>query len=39
MGQVTGSTEIKYQTKSGIPIKYIFYDLKGKNRYPTESKD
>lgn len=36
MGQaVAGTREIKYKTKDGIPISYIFYDLKGKNRFPT----
>lgn len=34
--QVPGTKEIKYKTKDGIPISYIFYDLKGKNRFPTE---
>ena len=34
--QVPGTKEIKYKTKDGIPIAYIFYDLKGKNRFPTE---
>lgn len=37
MGQhASGSKQIKYKTKDGIPISYIFYDLKGKNRFPTE---
>ena len=36
MGQVAGTREIKYKTKDGIPISYIFWDLKGKNRFPTE---
>ena len=37
MGQnAPGSTQIQYKTKDGIPIKYIFYDLKGKTRYPSE---
>ena len=34
MGQISGSTEFRYKTKTGIPIEYIYYDLKGSNRYP-----
>lgn len=31
---VVGSTKITYQTKGKIPVEYIYYDLKGKNRFP-----
>ncbi len=31
---IVGSTKIIYYTKDKIPIEYIYYDLKGKNRYP-----
>jgi hypothetical protein len=34
MGQEFGK-EIKYRTKDGALISYIFYDLKGKNRFPS----
>lgn len=34
--QAAGTKEIAYKTKNGVPISYIFYDLKGKNRFPTE---
>lgn len=30
-----GSEVLRYKTKTGIPIEYIFYDLKGKTRYPN----
>jgi hypothetical protein len=29
-----GSTKIKYVTKDKIPVEYLYYDLKGKNRFP-----
>lgn len=32
---VVGSTRISYYTKDKIPIEYIYYDLKGKNRFPN----
>lgn len=32
---VVGSTKISYYTKDKIPIEYIYYDLKGKNRFPN----
>jgi len=32
---VTGSTKIAYFTKDGTPIDYMYYDLKGKNRFPN----
>lgn len=35
-GNISGSTEFNYRTKTGIPITYIFYDLKGKNRFKGE---
>lgn len=35
-GNISGSTELNYRTNTGIPISYIFYDLKGKNRYTGE---
>ena len=35
-GNISGSTEFNYRTKTGIPITYIFYDLKGKNRFTGE---
>ncbi len=35
MGNNTlGSTKITYVTKDKIPVSYIYYDLKGKNRFP-----
>lgn len=35
MGQnVTGSTKIKYEANSNVPIEYIFHDLKGHVRFP-----
>jgi hypothetical protein len=37
MGNNTvGSTKIHYMTKDKIEIDYIYYDLKGKNRFPPE---
>jgi hypothetical protein len=37
MGNNTiGSAKIAYNTKEKIPIEYIYYDLKGKNRFPPE---
>ena len=36
MGNISGTTQISYKTKTDIPINYIFYDLKGKSRYPDE---
>jgi hypothetical protein len=36
---IPGSKEIEYRTKNGITISYIFYDLKGKGRYPPEPDD
>lgn len=35
MGNTAGSTKIIYHTKDHIPIEYIYYDLKGSNRFPT----
>jgi len=29
-----GETIIAYRTKDDIHVKYIYYDLKGKNRFP-----
>lgn len=34
-----GLTRIVYQTKDKIPIDYIYYDLKGKNRFPAIPSD
>ena len=35
MGSViVGSTKISYVTKDKVPVEYIYYDLKGKNRFP-----
>jgi hypothetical protein len=31
---VDGATKIVYRTKDNIKIEYIYYDLKGKNRFP-----
>ena len=31
---IVGSFKIRYFTKDKIPIEYIYYDLKGKNRFP-----
>jgi hypothetical protein len=31
---VPGSTKIAYTTKEGVQIDYLYYDLKGKNRFP-----
>ena len=37
MGNNTvGSTRINYQTRDKIPVDYIYYDLKGKNRFPPQ---
>lgn len=38
MGNSTaiGSQPIVYTTRDNIPIEYIYYDLKGKNRFPPE---
>ncbi len=37
MGNNTvGSTRINYQTREKIPVDYIYYDLKGKNRFPPQ---
>ena len=33
---VVGSTEFKYRLKTGENISFIYYDLKGKNRFPPE---
>lgn len=33
MGNSNTST-IEYSTKDGIDISYLFWDLKGKNRFP-----
>lgn len=30
----TGSTRITYSTRDHIPVDYIYYDLKGRNRFP-----
>jgi len=32
----TGSTIISYKIKGGKQVSFIFYDLKGKNRFPEE---
>jgi hypothetical protein len=32
---IVGSTKISYVTKDKIPVEYIYYDLKGKNRFPS----
>ena len=34
--KITGSTTFNYKTKSGRKVTFIFYDLKGKNRFPIE---
>lgn len=35
MGNNTiGSTKISYTTKDKLSVEYIYYDLKGKNRFP-----
>lgn len=40
MGNNTpGHTHISYQTIDKIPIDYIFFDLKGKNRFPAVPSD
>ena len=31
---LVGSTKIYYTTKDNIPVEYIYYDLKGRNRFP-----
>ena len=37
MGNNTvGSTRITYNTRDKIPVDYIYYDLKGKNRFPPQ---
>ncbi len=36
---VVGSTKILYTTKDGVSIQYIYYDLKGKNRFPNVPSD
>jgi hypothetical protein len=37
MGNNTiGSTRIAYTTRDRVPVDYIYYDLKGKNRFPTQ---
>ena len=32
---IVGSTKISYMTKDKVPVEYIYYDLKGKNRFPS----
>jgi hypothetical protein len=32
---IVGSTKIAYQTKDKIPVEYIYYDLKGRGRFPS----
>lgn len=34
--QISGTTKFQYRTKNGLPIQYIFWDLKGKTRFPHE---
>lgn len=36
---IVGSTRITYYTKDKIPIEYIYYDLKGRNRFPPIPSD
>lgn len=38
MGNIN-NTHIEYWTKSGHKISYLFWDLKGKNRFPEQPSD
>ena len=36
MGNISGTTPFHYTTNSGANIKFIFWDLKGRTRFPPE---
>ena len=36
MGNISGTTPFHYTTNNGANIKFIFWDLKGRTRFPTE---
>ena len=37
--QLNGSTYFEYNLKTGEAIRFNYYDLKGKSRYPQPARD